>query len=195
MDLPGSLGPRLNRPACPTVGADVPSRSRTDDELLRQLYEAHGAALLGFARRLTAGDDALAQDIVQETLLRAWRHPEALEQSRGAVRPWLYTVARRLAVDAHRARSVRPHEVGDDALRSVAAPDAIDRAVESWVVAEAIASLRPAHREVLVETYYRGASVREAADRLGIPVGTVKSRAYYALRQLRLLLEEQGIVR
>jgi RNA polymerase sigma-70 factor, ECF subfamily len=160
---------------------------------LRSLYDDHAAALLGFVTRLTGRDIALAEDIVQETLLSAWRHPEALDPARGPIRPWLYTVARRLVIDAYRAQASRPREVGDLELVDAAAADDIERAIEGWVVAEALASLSAAHREVLVETYYRGASVQEAAVILGIPPGTVKSRAYYALRELRLRLEEQGM--
>lgn len=71
--------------------------------------------------------------------------------------------------------------------------DDLDRAMLAWEVMEVLAELAPHHRQVLVEVYYRGHSVAEAADRLGIPVGTVKSRTYYALRQLKLLLEERGM--
>lgn len=64
---------------------------------------------------------------------------------------------------------------------------------ESWAVAEALASLRPDHREVLMETYYRGCSVAEAAATLGIPAGTVRSRTFYALKALKLALQERGL--
>ncbi len=172
----------------------VIDRDRTADEaLLRALYAEHGGPLFGYALRLTGGDRSRAEDIVQETLLRAWRHPAALSSERGSVRPWLFTVARHLAVDAHRARRARPPEVGDEALVNLPGADEIDRALESWQVAEALDTLRPAHRRVLLETYYRGRSVAEAATVLGIPPGTVKSRTYYALRALRLVLEERGV--
>jgi RNA polymerase sigma-70 factor (ECF subfamily) len=160
------------------------------------VYSEHGGPLLGYVLRLTGGDRQHAEDIVQETLLRAWRHPEALTGR--PVRPWLFTVARNLVVDAHRARVARggQHvsiEAGEDG--SVALPDAddIDRALESWTVAEALADLSPQHRAVIIETYYRGHSVAEAATALGIPPGTVKSRTYYALRALKLALEERGL--
>lgn len=73
------------------------------------------------------------------------------------------------------------------------AADDISRALESWTFAEALADLSPEHRSVLIETYYRGRSVSEAAAALGIPPGTVKSRSYYALRALKLALEERGL--
>jgi len=169
----------------------------TDDEteLLRALHAEHGDALYAHAVRLCGGDRQRAEDLVQETLLRAWRHPEALDPDRGSVRAWLFTTARHLAIDAWRRRSVRVNEVVTDALPEPAAEDETDRAVEAWTVAEALARLTPAHREVLLECFYRGRSVAEAAVRLGVPPGTVKSRTHYALRSLRLALEELGVTR
>jgi RNA polymerase sigma-70 factor (ECF subfamily) len=168
------------------------AQGRTSDEaLVRALYSEHAGPLLRYALHLTSGDRHRAEDIVQETLLRAWLHPAAIADR--PARPWLFAVARNLAVDAYRARKARPHEVGEGALELVAVPDAADRALESWAVADALRALRPEHRSVLLETYYRGHSVSEAASALGIPAGTVKSRTFYALRALKLALEERGL--
>jgi RNA polymerase sigma-70 factor (ECF subfamily) len=164
-----------------------------DDDLLRALWAEHGGPLLAYATRLTGGDRQRAEDIVQETLLRAWRHPEALAEDRGSPRPWLCTVARHLAVDHHRSRRARPPETGPDALSVIAVPDHADRVLEAWIVADALRTLSSEHREVLVETYFLGKSVAEAATALRIPAGTVKSRTYYALRALRLALTERGV--
>jgi RNA polymerase sigma-70 factor (ECF subfamily) len=164
-----------------------------DEELMRALYAAHAAPMFGYVLRLLEGDRQAAEDVVQETLLRAWRHPEALSAERGDIRPWLWTVARRLVIDAVRARRVRPVEIPQQVLGSLPADDDLDRALESWQVADALASLSPEHRAVLVETYYRGRTVSETAEVLGIPPGTVKSRAYYGLRALRLFLTERGV--
>jgi len=162
-----------------------------DESFVRALYAEHAGALLRYALHLTGGDRQRAEDVVQETLVRAWRHPEALADR--PIRPWLFAVARNLAVDAYRARRARPPEVGQAALDLLPAEDDADRALESWAVADALASLRPDHRHVLVEMYYRGRSVAEAAVALGIPAGTVKSRTFYALRALKLALEERGL--
>jgi RNA polymerase sigma-70 factor (ECF subfamily) len=163
-------------------------------DTLRELHDAHAAALLTFATRLCDGDRGRAQDVVQETLLRAWQHPEALDPARGPARAWLFTVARHVAIDTHRARASRPAEVGDAPLDTVPAAEGdIDRALDTWLVADALGTLTRAHREVLLETFYRGRSVAEAAKALGVPPGTVKSRAYYALRALRVALAERGI--
>ena len=168
--------------------------STGDEELVRALYAEHAGPLLGYVLRLTGGDRYRAEDVVQETLLRAWRHPEALAASDGSPRPWLYTVARHLVVDGVRARNARPIETSGEHLVDVALDDdELDRALTSWEVADALTTLTPDHRAVLVETYFRGRSVAEAATVLGIPAGTVKSRTYYALRALRLALEERGL--
>ncbi len=168
---------------------------RDDDErLLRALFDEHASALLGYALRLTGGDRGRAEDVVQETLLRAWRHPQAVDPRRGPVRPWLFTVARRIAIDDHRARTRRPEETSDGALTVLASSeDEIEHALQAWLVADALASLSAPHREVLVETYYRGRSVGEAARVLGVPPGTVKSRTHYALAALRVALQERGV--
>jgi RNA polymerase sigma-70 factor (ECF subfamily) len=174
-----------------SAGGRGPQGPVSDEALVRALYSEHAGPLLRYALHLTSGDRQRAEDIVQETLLRAWLHPEAISER--PARPWLFAVARNLAVDAYRARRARPHEVGEGALELVAAPDEADRALESWAVADALRSLRPEHRGVLLETYYRGRSVAEAASVLGIPAGTVKSRTFYALRALKLELEERGL--
>ena len=185
------LSVQVNVAGLESAGGQGPQGPVSDEALVRALYTEHAGPLLRYALHLTSGDRQRAEDIVQETLLRAWLHPEAISER--PARPWLFAVARNLAVDAYRARRARPREVGEGALELVAAPDEADRALESWAVADALRSLRPEHRGVLLETYYRGRSVAEAATVLGIPAGTVKSRTFYALRALKLELEERGL--
>jgi RNA polymerase sigma-70 factor (ECF subfamily) len=160
---------------------------------LRAIYDAHAGALFSYALRLCGGDHGRAEDIVQETLLRAWRNPQAREDPDRPLRPWLFTVAHRIAIDAHRARRARPNEVGDTALVSLSATDDIDASLDRLLLVDAMQSLTSEHRAVLVETYFRGRSVGEAARVLAVPPGTVKSRSYYALRALKLALAERGV--
>lgn len=165
------------------------------DERLRAVQVEHGDALFAHALRLTRGDRQGAEDLMQETYLRAWRHPESLDPDRGSVRSWLFTTARNLAIDSWRRKSVRVGEVYPETLPEPAAVDETERAVEAWTIAEALRRLSPVHREVLLECFYHGRSVADAAARLGVPPGTVKSRTHYALRSLKMALDEMGVTR
>ncbi|MGN6132397.1 MAG: sigma-70 family RNA polymerase sigma factor [Nocardioidaceae bacterium] len=161
--------------------------------LMQALHEEHAAALWGYVVRLTGNDRARAEDVVQETMLRAWRHSSVLDGTQGSVRAWLFTVARNIVVDEWRWRRVRPELTMAEPPEPAQTGDRTDELLLSWVVADALTRLSPEHRAVLVECYYRGRSVAEAASRLGVPEGTVKSRTHYALRALRLALEELGV--
>ena len=161
--------------------------------LMQQLHDEHAAALWGYSLRLTGQDRARAEDVVQETLLRAWRNHERLDESRGSVRSWLFTVARNIVIDEWRSKRFQNERPTDQVPEPGDGIDQTDALLQSWVVAEAITQLSSDHRAVLLECYYRGRSVAEAARRLGVPEGTVKSRTHYALRALRLALEEMGV--
>ncbi len=161
--------------------------------LMRQLHDEHAAALWRFALRLVGNDRGRAEDVVQETMLRAWRHRAVLDSAPPAVRAWLFTVARNIVIDEWRSRRARSEIPVAEVPEQGEAPDESDHLLLSWVVAEAITQLSAEHRAVLIECYYRGRPVSEAARRLGVPEGTVKSRTHYALRALKLALEELGV--
>lgn len=129
---------------------------------------------------------------MQETMVRAWRKAAALDPAATSMMPWLATVARRIVIDERRARSVRPQEVDPEPLVFVPGRDQIDALLRLLVVVEAVKALSEAHREVVVEAVLRDRSLADVADTLGIPVGTVKSRVYYAVRALRAALLEAG---
>ncbi|MFB7541948.1 sigma-70 family RNA polymerase sigma factor, partial [Streptomyces zaomyceticus] len=157
----------------------------TDERTLEELQRDHGPALLSFLLGLTYGDRQRAEDLAQETLVRAWQHPEAFDGPYASMRPWLFTVARRLAIDARRSRLARPAETGDGVLAVTPDPaDPTASAEAALDVRAAVRELSPEHRAVLVRLYFHGLTVNEAAVELGIPAGTVKSRSHYALRQL-----------
>ncbi len=161
--------------------------------LMRQLHDEHATALWHHCLRLTGYDRARAEDLVQETLLRAWRHRTVLDSSSPSVRAWLMTVSRNLLIDEWRSRRSRSEMTMAEVPDRDEPVDRTDQLLQSWVVAEAITKLSADHRAVLRECYYDGRPVAEAAQRLGIPEGTVKSRTHYALRALRLALEEMGV--
>jgi RNA polymerase sigma-70 factor (ECF subfamily) len=169
---------------------------RDRDELIRSLYAEHAGPLLAFTLGLTGGDRHRAEDVVQETLVRAWRNADKLHIEEGtSLRPWLVAVARRIVIDNHRRRKARPTEVDDAVLATLPAPDEIERITSSVAVQHALRSIGPAHREVLFEMYFRGGNGEQAAARLNVPVGTIKSRVYRALRMLRAELEQQGVIK
>ncbi|WP_308201216.1 sigma factor-like helix-turn-helix DNA-binding protein [Paractinoplanes maris] len=124
--------------------------------LVRRLFAEHGAALMAYAMRLSS-DRAVAEDLVRETLLRAWAQPAALGDDRGPVRSHLFGVLRGVA-----GTPAAPTEMLD-----------------------AVGTLPPGEREVLNQLYFQGRDVKEAAASLGLPAETVKSRSYDALRRLR----------
>ncbi len=164
--------------------------SSKQDELLQVLHDVHGAALTRFVAHMTH-DGTLAQDIVQEALLRAWKHPEILAQSDNAARAWLFTVARNLVIDDRRSARHR-REISTDILPETGSVDETDSALDAWILSDALSALSPQHRSAIVGAYYLGHSISEIARREGVPEGTIKSRLHYALRALRLSLQERG---
>jgi len=183
-----------------TRGRDVPDRpvppsdAVRDDAFSRTLYERHGTVLLSFAVQLCDGDRHRAEDVVQETAVRAWQHQGILDPSTDGVRTWLFTVAHRIAIDHHRARQARPKEVGEEEPADSAAPDPADRVVTLQVVLKAMTELTEVQREVLIYNYYLGYSVEQTARALSLAPGTVKSRAHYAIRALREALRDRTLL-
>jgi RNA polymerase sigma-70 factor (ECF subfamily) len=156
---------------------------------MRELHRAHAKPLYRFLLRLTLGDREAAEDLLQETMLRAWRKLDLLPDDIQAIRPWLFTVARNVAIDGARARQARPAEVDAGDISWIASSsDAFERLLTIEALRQALLQLSPQHRTVLVELYYRGASVAETAARIGVPEGTIRSRSFYALRALRSII-------
>lgn len=177
----------LERPSCRRQ-----SRAATD-EALRQLYDLHAPALLRYLLPVTDGDRYRAEDIVQETLIRAWRHPEARLADGRWSRGWLVTVARRIGIDQIRTRQARPPERPDERIDTYADPgNAVDQRIDAAEVRAALAAMPERLRTALVAIYVQQYSVAEAAELLRVPPGTVKSRTFYALRALRDALIERG---
>jgi RNA polymerase sigma-70 factor (ECF subfamily) len=161
------------------------------EELTRELYREHADALLCYVQRLMHGDREPAEDIVQETLLRAWNHRDEVPIE--ARRPWLFTTARHLVIDRYRARRARPAEQPIDLIDPPVGDQSIDAALDAVVLADALRALSPEHRSVLFDCYYRGRTAAQIAAARGLPPGTVRSRIHYALQALRLALQERGV--
>ena len=162
------------------------------EEGARALYRTYGDELYGFAlRRLN--DPALAEEVVQDVILRAWRHADRFDPQRASERTWLFEIARNLTTDAFRRRSVRPVSANGEAVEREEPLDAYAQVADRWQIEAALAALRPEHREVIQLIHVEGLSMAAAGARAGIPVGTVKSRCFYALRSLRGLLLDAGV--
>jgi RNA polymerase sigma-70 factor, ECF subfamily len=158
------------------------------DAGVRAAVQAHSGELYGFAFR-ALGDQGLAEDVVQETFVRAWRAGRRFDPDIASLRTWLFAILRNVIVDAARARSVRP---GVAAPVDLAIADNIDVLMQSWVVEEALRRLTDQHRRAVVEVYYQGRSAVDVAAELGVPAATIRSRLFYGLRALRLALDELG---
>lgn len=164
----------------------------TDGQVLTMLYSAHADAV----RRFVAGYVADAQhreDIVQETFARAWKNIDRIDTEQGNPRSFLFSIAHNTLVDQWRARSRRP-EVLTDKDAAVATDDGVDKSLERILLAESMRRLSAEHREVIKALYFDDMTLAQAADRLGVAVGTIKSRSYHAVRALRAAFDEMGLL-
>ena len=188
----------MNRIPLLSVVVDVPTNTdaprsellQDADDAIRQLYSQHAKALHGYVRRFCP-DPASADDIVQETFIRAWRHLPQLRADGRPIRPWLFRVARNLLTDADRAARSRPVTVPASSAEGPGDDAGLGQVLDRQLVADALRQLSPAHRTVLVETFYRGGSTATVARQLGIPAGTARSRLHYALDALRRHLQDR----
>ena len=166
-----------------------------DERGLRAAHRAHAGELFRFALR-QLGDHGAAEDVVQEVFLRAWRSSDSFDARRGTLRTWLFAIARNLVVDHARRRAVRPATpVAESDLVALAGGDGgfTEATMTAWTVEEALRRLSEEHRVALVETYLRGRPYAEVATELDVPVATVRTRVFYGLKALRLVLDEMGV--
>jgi RNA polymerase sigma-70 factor (ECF subfamily) len=164
--------------------------ARSDETALAELYDRFGRAAYGLALRVLR-DPALAEDAVQEAFLDVWRQADRFVPQRARASAWLFTFVHRRAVDVVRREERRRAEPLEDA--PVALGGAVDD--EAWLrfererVQAALRQLPDAQREAIELAYYGGFTQSELADRLGEPLGTIKSRMFSGLARLRELLE------
>jgi RNA polymerase sigma-70 factor (ECF subfamily) len=168
--------------------------SRADDSALGELYDRYGRVAYGLALRIVR-DRALAEDAVQEAFLAVWRSSGTYSAAQGKPSTWILTLVHRRAVDVVRREERRRSEP----LEDVAQPTGEATDEEAWlrtqrqVVQEALQKLPPDQREAIELAYYGGFTQSELAERLDLPLGTIKSRMFTGLRRLRELLTEAGL--
>ncbi|MDT5367317.1 MAG: polymerase sigma-70 factor, subfamily [Mycobacterium sp.] len=162
--------------------------------LMKALYDEHAPALWRYALRLT-GNPSRAEDVVQETLLRAWQHPEVIGDTERPARAWLFTVARNIIIDESRTARARKEVTSLDSAPEQAGPDRVNETLDRMLIADAMAQLSAEHRAVVRRSYYQGWTTAQIATDLDIAEGTVKSRLHYALRAMRLTMQEMGVTR
>ena len=165
----------------------------TDESALTQLYDRYQAQMYGLALSITK-DNALAQDAVQEAFVNVWRNAGRYSPGRGSVRTWLLSIAHHRAIDTlRRRRAITPLPDGEEVFAGLVAPDVwpeVAQAVDRELINKALIELSAEQRQVIELAYFGGLTQSEIAAQVGIPLGTVKSRARLGLRALRRELEE-----
>jgi RNA polymerase sigma-70 factor, ECF subfamily len=167
----------------------------SDDQALAELYDRFGRVAYGLALRILR-DEALAQDAVQEAFLAIWRSADRFLAERAKASTWILTLVHRRSVDLVRREDRRRGEPLKSAGEPAAPETVEDEATlgfERRVVQEALSRLQPEQREALELGYYGGLTQSELAERLGLPLGTIKSRMFTGLSRLRELLAEAGL--
>jgi len=169
-------------------------RKDQNEDSMRALYRTYGSELYGFAVS-ALGDRGHAEELVQEVFTRVWRHADSFDPEKASFRTWLYGIARNAIIDLKRRQSVRPalatHPDNEEDRGAI--DDSFERALLRWQVGAALERLTPEHRQVIRLAHFQGLTLREISECTGIPLGTIKSRTSYALRGLRLALEEMGV--
>jgi len=165
-----------------------------DDLALASLYDRYGRSAYGLALRIVR-DPALAEDAVQEGFLAAWRAAPRFDAARAKASTWLLSLVHHKAVDLVRREEARPAQPTAELPETVASDDVTRSALQAFErqrIDAALDGLSTSQREVLVLAYFDGLTQTELAERLGEPLGTIKSRTHAALARLRALLGEDG---
>lgn len=174
-----------------------PGTQLTDDRGIRSAYAAHGTEIYRFCLR-GLGETGAAEEAVQETFLRAWQAAARYDSTRGSLRVWLFAIARNVIIDLHRKRGSFSYAQvpADEGMVSSAVPPVADSSgpvLNRQVIDEALGKLSDEHREVLVDKFFHDKSYDEVAEETGVPKGTLRSRTFYALKALRVALDEMGV--
>jgi RNA polymerase sigma-70 factor (ECF subfamily) len=164
------------------------------EESMRALYRTYGPELYGFAVS-ALGDRGQAEELVQEVFTRVWRKADSFDAERASFRTWIYGIARNAIIDLKRRAAVRPALAAydNDGDERASLDTSLEQSLLRWQMSAALEKLTPEHRQVIRLAHYQGLTLREISELTGLPLGTVKSRTSYALRALRLALEEMGV--
>ena len=155
-----------------------------------KLYRRYGTRLYRFGLR-QLGNGGLAEEMVQETFVRLWRTAGRFDADKASVGTYLYVIARSVAADIRKRPSSRPLMPADD-LNVPPIPDTVDQILDSLVVRDALDALGRGHADVIRLAQEEGLTQSQIADRLGLPLGTVKTRTFHGMRALRTALTERG---
>jgi RNA polymerase sigma factor (sigma-70 family) len=161
-----------------------------DPDAVRAVYRSYGRLVYSVAYRIL-GNRGLAEEATQQAFLKAWRAAGSFDADR-ELGPWLASIARRTAIDVSRREAVRAADPldsvppGDSAL--IARPESAEAVYDVWAVREAVAGLPPDEREIVRLQHFEGLTHAEIGERLGLPLGTVKSRSFRAHKRLAALL-------
>jgi RNA polymerase sigma-70 factor (ECF subfamily) len=188
-------GARCDTPPDDPEAALLTSAASGDQQAMADLYDTYAGALYGYGyRRL--GSTTLAEDLVQRVMTRLWQLADRYDPSRASVRTWVFTIARTSCIDLHRAQppAAATGDVPEAPGPLVEGIDAeLERLLHGELIRGALELLSADHRQVIDLCYFAGLSQVEVAARLDLPLGTVKSRSFYAMKALRLTLEELGV--
>lgn len=170
-----------------------------DGDALVELYRRYESILYRLGRRLL-NDEGMAEEMVQDTFVRVWRSASRFDPSRGSVRTFILVIARGAAADLRRRSASRPldvmpgHEIEQREGDSASGPDATDGVLLGMVVGDALDALPAKHAEVLRLHFDQDMSQSQIAERLDVPLGTIKTRSFHALRSLRRELQDRGVI-
>ena len=174
--------------------------ARGESQALEALYDRYASTVLGISLKIM-GDQAAAEDVLQETFWRVWRSAASYQSQRGSFTGWLFRIARNLAIDAYRRRNIRPRpitDVDDSDSKIDQTPDPnMDVAQQSQLlfnhkqVLSALATLPGVQRQVIEMAYFHGMTRQEIAEATGEALGTIHTRARLALQKLREELQRE----
>ena len=192
MTVPEPISGPLRASASPPPERSAESVHAGEATEIAALYDLYSPELFRYSHRILQ-DRSRAEEAVQDTFVRAWKHAGLWDQRIGSRRTWLFSIAHNVCIDSIRARNARPPMTGGaSAEPAVAGEPTLEAAMDGWLVEEALRRIRDDQRIAIVETYIRGRSYGEVAAATGVNEATLRSRVFYGLKALRIALEELG---